>query len=300
MSISRRNFIASGAAAGAAMMTGASKASAIEVKGVDKNGKGVLNLSSQDGVIPGKTLEEKLDKMEKWGFVGVEFWGGKLWERVEQIESALKGRSIRVSAICAGFDGAPAAHEPSERRRAVESIKKILPAAGELGSTGLIIVPAFNSQTSLGVVGARYVFMDIASELGDAAKAAGTRILLEPLNRGESWYLRQLSDAAAICKEANNPGLCMMGDFYHMGVEEPCDYAAFISCRNYVHHVHLASRPHRKQPGYDQGDDFRPGFRALKEIGYQDFCSLECGIEGKPDEEIPKAVAFLRQQWEES
>ena len=62
----------------------------------------------------------------------------------------------------------------------------------------------------------------------------------------------------------------------------------------------LASRPSRRQPGYDKGDDFRPGFKALKEIGYRDYCSYECGIEGKKEIEIPKSIAFLKQQWNEA
>ena len=183
----------------------------------------------------------------------------------------------------------------------MDSCKEILTAAGALGSTGLIIVPAFNGQTQLDHVEGRKILVnEILPELGEHAHKAGTRILLEPLNRGEAWFLRQLSDAAAICKDVNHPGICMMGDFYHMGIEEPCDYAAFLSCRNYLHHVHLASRPNRKQPGYDPNDDFRPGFKALKEIGFQDYCSFECGIEGKPDVEIPKTMEYLRIQWGES
>lgn len=307
MEINRRNMLKSSAVVGAAALASSQNVSASEYNGMKFAGGGVFRLSSQEGPMPGNSLEEKLDHMEEWGFEAVELYGKttinkktvRLPERVKDVKAALKGRDIKVSAICAGFDGVPASHDPAERKRAVESIKYLLGAAGELESTGLIIVPAFNWQTSLGVVGARYVFMDIANELGDAAQAAGTRILLEPLNRKETWYLRQLADAAAICKEVNNPGLCMMGDFYHMGFEEPCEYSAFLAARDYLHHVHLASRPNRKQPGYDKSD-FRPGFRALKEIGFQEYCSFECGIEGDKLVEIPKAVKYLKQQWKEA
>ena len=77
--------------------------------------------------------------------------------------------------------------------------------------------------------------------LGDIAQAAGTRILLEPLNRKEAWFLRQVADAAQIAKDVNHPAICVMGDFYHMYWEEPCDMAAFMAAGDRLHHVHLAT-----------------------------------------------------------
>jgi sugar phosphate isomerase/epimerase len=147
-------------------------------------------------------------------------------------------------------------------------------------------------------------------EIAPHAEKCNCRLLLEPLNRGETWYVRQLADAAKICEEVNHPFICMMGDFYHMGREEACEYSAFLTGRKWLHHVHLASRPHRQQPGFDKDDDFRAGFRGLKDIGYQDYCSFECGVNGtaKGEDadlinrktEIPKAIEFLRKQWEEA
>ncbi len=291
----RRSILTGGALLGAGLLAGPRGVYASEKQ---QGKKGVLRFSCQEWILPGKTLEQKVENMQKWGIEGFEPGGGGLSKRVDEFKKALDGTGIKISAICAGFKGAPISEKEETRKQSMETMKEILTAAGQLGSTGLIIVPAFNGQTTLGHVEGRRVLIDFLKEIGDHAQEAGTRILLEPLNRNEAWFLRQLSDAAAICKDVNHPAICMMGDFYHMGVEEPCDYAAFISCRKYVHHVHLASRPNRKQPGYDKNDDFRPGFRALKEIGYQDFSSFECGIEGKPEVEIPKSMEFLREQWD--
>ena len=64
-----------------------------------------LKLSFQEGTAPGKSLNEKFDYMENLGIVGFEPGGRNLAARVEEIQSALKGRNIKVSAICAGFSG---------------------------------------------------------------------------------------------------------------------------------------------------------------------------------------------------
>lgn len=293
MKINRRTLLVSGAGAAAALGLEASGAQARPKKREAKQ-----NISSQEGIIPGKDLPEKLAKMEKWGFDGIEVGGGGLAGRVKEIQNALSNSSIKISAICAGFQGALASEKPEERAKCVSTMKEILTAAGELGSTGLIYVPAFNGQTTLNHVEARKVIIDQLPDLADHAQKAGTRLLLEPLNRGETWLIRQCADSAAICRDVNHPACCCMGDMYHMYIEEPNDMGAFISARDYVHHVHLASIK-RNLPHQDQRD-FRNGFAALKLIGYQDFMSLECGVLGDREVEIPKTVKFLRKQWEQA
>lgn len=293
MGMDRRDFIVSGAAAGLAVALGS--ASGVQGAGAPR---AVLKISSQEGRIPGRDLSEKLDRMEKWGIEGLEPGGGGLPGRVESLKRALSGRKVKISAVCAGYSGCLISHEESERKKAMDSIKEILTAAGELGSTGLIVVPAFNNQTNLGNREARRILVDLLPELGDHAHRHGTRVLLEPLNRGEAFFLRQLADAAAICRDVNNPGVGMMGDFYHMAIEETSDMGAFLSAGKYLHHVHLASR-RRNLPGQDDRD-FTDGFRGLKMIGYQDYCSFECGCIGDPEVEIPKSVRFLRDQWDKA
>jgi sugar phosphate isomerase/epimerase len=217
---------------------------------------------------------------------------------VEEFQKALQGRKIKVSAICAGFKGVIISEQEQVRKEAMDSMKEILTAAGAIGSTGLIIVPAFHGQTKLGHQESRELLVKLLPELGDHAQKAGTRILLEPLNRRECHFLRQVPDAAAICRDVNNPGIAVMGDFWHMTWEETSDTAAFLSAAKYLHHVHMASRKSRNMPGEDEGDNYVDGFRGLKLIGYQDFVSFECGCKGDRKKSLATAVKLLREQWE--
>lgn len=293
MKVNRRELLIAGALGGAALAVGGSAGAADE-----EPAQAVLKISSQEGIIPGKDLPEKLAKMEKWGFDGIEIGGGGLAPRVPEIKSALANSPIKVSAICAGFQGALASDDEATRQKCRDSMKEILAAAGEIGSTGLIFVPAFNGQTKLGFVEARKVLLDQLPELGEFAVKNNTRLLMEPLNRNEAWFLRMLADAASICRDANTPGVCVMGDFYHMYIEETSDMGAFLSAGKYLHHVHLASIK-RKLPGQDERD-YTNGFAGLKMIGYTDYCSFECGVEGDREVEIPKSVKFLREQWKKA
>lgn len=267
----------------------------------DPESAATLRISCQEGVAPGKSLSEKLDFIESLGIVGLEPGGGGLSKRVEDFKKALEGRKIKISAICAGFKGCMLAETPEKRKECTDSIKEILTAAGELGSTGVIAVPAFNGQTKMGHKESRELLVkEILPDLAEHARKAGTRLLLEPLNRGEAHFLRQVPDAAAICRDVNNTGLSVMGDFWHMTWEETDDMAAFISAAKYLHHVHMASRKTRNMPGDDEGDNYVRGFKGLKVIGYQDFVSFECGSKGDRKQALTKAVSLLREQWEQA
>lgn len=295
MELNRRELLVMGAIGGAAAVASLAP-SVAEAK--EKPVKAELKIASQEGRIPGKDLAEKLAKMEKWGIVGLEVGGGGLQNRVAEIKAALANSNVKMSAICAGFQGALMSDQESERQKCVDSMKVILTAAGELGSTGLIYVPAFNGQTKLNHIEGRKILLDLLPELCEFAGKAGTRMLLEPLNRGETWYVRLVADAAAICRDVKHPAACVMGDFYHMHIEETSDKGAFISGGDMLHHVHLASIK-RNLPGQDERD-YTNGFAGLKMIGYQDFCSFECGCIGDPEVEIPKSVKFLRDQWKKA
>ena len=88
-----------------------------------------LRLSFQEGVTPGETLAEKLDFMEKLGIVGFEPGGKGLAGRVQEIREALQGRDIKVSAICAGFDGFILAEDPAVKAQFDTSMREIVRAS---------------------------------------------------------------------------------------------------------------------------------------------------------------------------
>lgn len=292
MNVNRRNFLAGSAAAAATLAT----ASSISiVQAAKPKMDGALRLSSQLAVIPGKSVEEKIAKMDKWGFDAVEL-PGDIVGKEKMFKDAIKDTKLKFSAVCFGsMNGDLVSEDKAKRGPAAEKLKQVLTSAGELGTTGVIYVPAFNGQTKLANQEIRAILLDILPAIGEHAVKVGSRLLLEPLNRKEAFFLRQVADGASICRDCNSPAICVMGDFYHMCIEETSDLGAFISAGPLLHHVHLASRI-RVLPGQDERQ-FVDGFLGLKWIGYQDYCSFECGVKGNRDEEIPKSMAFLRDQW---
>ena len=262
-----------------------------------------LRLSFQEGLTPGESLSDKLDFMESLGITGFEPGGKGLAGRVQEIREALQGRDIKVSAICAGFDGFILAQDPEVKAQFDTSMREIVRAAGELGSTGVIMVPVFNWQNPAlpHTLETRDFLCAQMHDLGEFALSCGTTVILEPLNRKEAFYLRLVGDAAAICRDAGSAGVKCMGDFWHMQ-EETSDYAAFMAAGPYLQHVHIASRGNRIMPGEDGDvDNYVDGFRALKELGYPNYVSFECGCKSEDRAAtLTAAVALLRRQWDEA
>lgn len=306
MTLDRRNFLKT-SIAGAAILTGGSHtvfASCTEKKSIaDTSSKAKLNLSFQEGIPPGKNLNEKFDFMEKYGVVGFEPGGRGLAKRVPELKNALKGRNIKISAICAGFEGFILSTDPAIRKQCRDTMNEIIIAAGELESTGVIMVPAFNSQKPVmpHTQETRDFLCEQLDEMGNFAREHGTTVILEPLNRQEAFYLRLVADAASICRDVNNPGIKCMGDFWHMTWEETSDMGAFISGGEQLQHVHVASRKRRSIPGEDgEADNYVNGFKGLKMIGYDKYVSFECGAQGDRNIVVPAAVELLRKQWNEA
>ena len=294
----RRDFLKSNIL-GAAGLTLAASPIAAFTSCAPKAADVELKLSFQERIAPGENLNEKFDYMENLGIVGFEPNGRNLTERMNEIQQALRGRNIKVSAICAGFKGFILAEDPAVKAEFDSSMREIIAAAGELGSIGVIMVPAFNAQKPVKphTLETREYLCEQMHELGEFALKHNTTVILEPLNRKEAHYLRQVADAAAICRDADSAGVMCMGDFWHMQ-EETSDYAAFIAAGQYLQHVHVASRGNRKMPGEDgELDNYIDGMRALKEMKYDKYVSFECGTNGDRNVTVPAAVELLRSQW---
>lgn len=301
--MNRRDFLRASLLGAAAVAVSPVEMFAGESLAPAKKKSPALRISFQEGTAPGKNLEERFEFMHNNGVVGFEPGGRNLGGRINEIQGLMNGTDIKVSAICAGFGGFILAEDPKVKAEFDKSIREIVAAAGELGSVGVIMVPAFNGQKPCKphTMDTRKFLVDELRMLGEFAQEHNTTVILEPLNRSEAFYLRQVADGAAICKDVNHPGVTCMGDFWHMTPEETSDYGAFFSGGKYLNHVHIASRGTRNTPGEDGAvDNYVDGFRALKEMNYPGYVSFECGCKTNKETAVPAALKLMREQWDKA
>lgn len=301
----RRQFFGSSLIAGIGLAgTGISQVSAKTTAELDKRNVAKLRISSQLNPAPGKSIEEKLANIKKYGCEAVEY-PGNIVGKGKEYKKLADDHGLKVSAICWGSHGGDLCKEDPSRIQVVkDALKAALETAGELQAQGVIYVPAFASETTLSNQEIRKRCLDFLPEVGEFAVKNKTFIILEPLCRYEAFFLRQVADGASIARDCGGlaKGVAVMGDFYHMDSEETSDMGAFISAGEYLKHVHLAggrAEPRRTFPGQNSLS-FVDGFRGLKYIGYQGFCSFECGCAGDKAVEFPKSIEFLKKQWNEA
>jgi len=268
-----------------------------------------LHIGCQQMLVPGDTFEERYDFLEANGYDRVEINGGNwnwLAENADAMAAAIQGRKLRFCVTCISARGKAGMANPAERRAVIDTTKCIVESAGKLDATGVIMCPA-RQQIDLPFPELRERYLnEILPEILAHAEKYGTCIVLEPLNRTETMFLRQVADGAAIARDAKSPAIGVMGDFWHMTFEETSDMGAFISAGVYLKHVHIASRKNRKIPGTDgEADRYVDGFKGLKLIGYRGAISIEAGYpKDTPDDQKKKllrqAATLIRRQWAEA
>ena len=326
----RRDFLAASAVAGVATVCGAPRTVAQQTDGGDGMPKlappekqARLNLSLQWGMIPGGEIKQKLDYLEERGYQAFETpTGDWLLKEGEKLKEAMAGRKLFVATACGPSDFS---YMEQEKRDA--EVAKFLPqleVLGALKSVGLIICPArgmrdIRDKDGNVVTTAKDAWLSMqdlrkdfventGKRLAEHALRHGTTIVLEPLRRGETPFLRQVLDGAVMARDINEQigggtGATVMADFWHMAQEEYEFFGPVVGAGKLLTHVHIASLKGRKIPGVDgDADNYVAGFKGLKLLGYQGAVSLEGGVPKDADKEqlLAGMQRLLKEQWEQA
>lgn len=260
-----------------------------------------MRIALRENMAPGNTLTEQLTWLERMGFDGVELCAGSLDLPSRELRAIFAAFPIRVANVTGAFT---LLHpDPKEREAAKEQIRRRLDLAAELGcKAGVLVVPQFGQQAGLPDLAPLKTGYELENELlvlqlrelVPAAKAAGVPIFLEPLNRYEAHVVNRLEQAVSFAEQAG-PEIKIMADFFHMNIEEADIPTSIRAAGEQIVYVHVADS-NRLQPGRGHLD-FRPGFSALKEVGYDGFLGIECRVEGPKETALPESMALLKEWW---
>ena len=189
---------------------------------------------------------------------------------------------------------------PEEGLRHDAAIKFAVTAcerADKIGLTGIVLGSggARNAPEGFDIDKAREQFIAFCKKLGSAIADRKVVIMLEPLNKKESNFLNTVSEGIEMVDAINHPRIKLLADIYHMMKDgEQPDPIRKAGAR--IVHCHVAELEGRQFPG-NKGEDLRPYYRALRDIGYKGGISCECGWPKENVEEAwQKALAILREQ----
>ena len=143
---------------------------------------------------------------------------------------------------------------------------------------------------------ARQLAKDAFAPPLDRAARRGVTLCLEPLGPSETDFINTAAQAAAFIEEVGHPNLRLILDVKAMSSEGQPVADIIRENRKYLAHVH-ANDVNRRGPGF--GDtDFGPIAKALKDIGYQAWVSVEV-FDYSPDPETiaREGLAHLKEKF---
>ncbi|MFD2571287.1 sugar phosphate isomerase/epimerase family protein [Spirosoma soli] len=214
----------------------------------------------------------------------------------EKNKLAQKTEGLPVRSYIYFFPGSlksvgPDTHHEAILQRADLALKRAKECGSKnivFGSGGSRAIPnSFDRAT------AKAQHIALCKKMAPLAEKHGVTLAVEPLNRGETNFINSLAEGVEIIQAVNNPWFRLQCDIYHM-LKEDEKPEEIVKYGQYIVHCHLAEKQSRTPPGV-KGDDFKPYFRALKQINYQGGLSLECNWTDF-DSEVKRGIAVVKQQ----
>ena len=259
-----------------------------------------VRLSIQERLLPGASLRERWDNARRYGFEAIEL----SQQPFDDGEIALR-EHIPISAICGGYRGWLIDPDPENIRLARKDLARLVALAGELG-TGCVVVPIWGRTRNLPNIGTgrsrdadELIFVEGRRALASRAERAGAKLYVEPINRYQNDVCVTIADALRLRERIGSDAVFVMGDVFHMNIEEADMGASLESAGARLAYMHLADSQ-RHEPGRGHLD-LAPVFAALARLKYTGYASFElAALSGNADAVLPASVTYVRAKMREA
>ncbi len=217
-------------------------------------------------------------------------------EEFEKIRRSVAIASLPVYA-CAGFI-------PSDMKIVGPQVKMdvllryveiVFRRAERIGVKRIVLGSGKSREIPEGFARERAVeqLVEFGKTIAPLAQMHSVIVVLEQLQRSECNFINRVDEGIAIVEAVDHPNFQQHADIFHM-LRVGEGHESLVKAGARLKHCHIATKKSRKAPGMEE-DDFRPYFKALKQIGYRGGISIESGWKDFPAE-VPKAYRVLRQQ----
>lgn len=270
-----------------------------------------VKISYNTLVYAGEDISVGIARLAKYGYDGVDFVGEPSQYETDKICNLLKEHNIEASSICAIFNEERdfVSSNPEIRSNAIAYVKSCVDFAAAINAKAISVQATacmkINAEASeeeewnWAVEGIR--------DAGLYAQEKGIRLTLEAWNRYETYLINRLEQALKMVNDINLPNVGVMGDTYHMNIEERNLGDALRQVGDKLYYLHIADS-NRAAPGRGH-IDFVEIAQALSDINYDGWISMELlpaaanPFSGKRCEEFydqysEESIIFLRELFE--
>ena len=225
----------------------------------------------------GEEIGRSIERVARFGYDAIELVGEPDRYDAERVRRLAADAGIAVSSISSMYTAERdlASPDAQVRRDALDYVRSVADLAAATGAATIIVAPSAVMKSSPLATAAdeRAWAVEGIRAGGEYAASVGVDVALEPWNRYETYFLNRLAQAVELWRETGLENGGVMGDTFHMNIEEASIAGALRAAGGLLHHVHLADS-NRAVAGRGH-TDFRPILEALAEIGYGGYLSFE-------------------------
>jgi sugar phosphate isomerase/epimerase len=258
-----------------------------------------MRFAIQDNLLGMKSYKDSFMLAKEIGFNGVElnFFQKSLMEAdALEISKAAEHSGIEIAAVCGGYLNWIADFDDEKRKIAVDGVGTSLENISKMGGAGLIAPAAYGIyarrfQPKRPLEDDKRILLDSLNKIAESAEKYNVMFYLEPLNRYEDHMINMISEGVPYIDGVGSKKVKLLGDIFHMNIEEDDVAKTIEQYKDYIGYYHLADS-NRKLPGFAH-TDFRSIFSKLKEINYDGILSIECHLRGETADGIRKSLDFL-------
>ncbi len=164
--------------------------------------------------------------------------------------------------------------DASERALAREFIRSIIDAGAAMKAPAIVGSTQGRWSADMPKETAMEHLREALEELGEHAGRYDVPLLFEPLNRYEANLVNTLADGVALLESLSTKNVRLLGDLFHMNIEEPDLAEAIRSTGKRLGHVHFADS--NRRPVGCGHTAITPVAEALRAIDYDGYVSAEC------------------------
>lgn len=198
-------------------------------------------------------------------------------ELAKELHGCLKENSLALAAVGTGGGWVKqrltlTAHDETVRARALEFVRGAIQFAAPFGAAVIIGSMQGRAEGKVSRTDALNMLGEALVQLADDARAQGTTILYEHLNRYETNLFNRVEEVLPFVRSAGE-NVKILADLFHMNIEEASIPEAIRAGGDRIGHVHLADS--NRRPAGLGHTDFAPIFAALRQVGYRGYVSAE-------------------------
>lgn len=225
----------------------------------------------------GEKARDSIERCAKFGYDAIELCGEPDYYDAAEVNQLCRDNGIAVSSICSVYnlDRDLAHPDQAVREKAFDYVKQVIEFAAEIDCHMVIANPTACCKTvPLAPRDQEYQWgLEGIIKSAEYAEKYNVNLCLECWNRYETYWLNRLEQAMDMLKDIQKDNVGVMGDLFHMNIDESDMAQAIRDCGSKLTHIHFADS-NRAAPSKGH-IDFLPVLKALQEIDYQGYITFE-------------------------